>query len=165
VLEIERTIGNRKPERERLLHLETKFGGLTAQLVLDDAKDPASVLHKHFEWDDAKAATLQRLERAGGLIRSFHLIVRTSTDDRVNVRSFLHDRYASSGPAYRSIERISVATESKEQVLDRMLQDLEAYLRRYEKYVSIFFEVKTAQTAVKTALRILKQAIIKNKTS
>ena len=49
--------------------------GVIAQDVVEAAKDPKSVLHKYFTWDDRAAAQKQRLMEAGYLIRSVNMRV------------------------------------------------------------------------------------------
>lgn len=58
----------RKAVVERLIALEEK-GVLRPDAVVEDARDPASPLHSHFQWDDSKAAHAFRLEQARRLIR------------------------------------------------------------------------------------------------
>ena len=40
-------------------------------VVVEAARDDQSPLHRHFEWDDAKAAHTERLSQARGIIRAF----------------------------------------------------------------------------------------------
>lgn len=60
--------------REHLQFLEVN-GRLTPERVLDDAKRPESPLHKHFQWDDQKAAEQHRLDQARDLIRTVKITV------------------------------------------------------------------------------------------
>jgi len=65
-------------------------GALSADAVVDAARAPASPLHRHFEWNDAKAGHAYRLAQARYLIRS---ITITRVDDRgeaVKVRAIQH---------------------------------------------------------------------------
>lgn len=55
---------------EALIALENDRGQLTPELVVDAARDPASPLHKSFEWNDERAAASYRIETARALIRS-----------------------------------------------------------------------------------------------
>lgn len=54
-------------------------GALTPQLVVDEARTEAHPLHRHFEWDDAKAGEAYRCGQAASLIRRV-TIRRTSVD-------------------------------------------------------------------------------------
>ena len=45
-------------------------------MVVDDARDPESPLHKHFEWDDEIAASAYRIDKARAIIRSVKVVVK-----------------------------------------------------------------------------------------
>src|SRR4051812_8867384 len=45
-------------------------GVVTAERVLEAAKDPTSVLHDEFEWNDDKAAHQHRLDQARTIIKA-----------------------------------------------------------------------------------------------
>ena len=63
---------------DRIRSLEEKDGTLTAESVLNDAANPASPLHSHFQWDDSKAAHAYRIDQARTLIRSVRLVITTN---------------------------------------------------------------------------------------
>ncbi len=56
-----------------------KSGRLTPQAVVRAARDKRHPLHKEFEWNDAKAADMQRIERARELIRYVTVVVVNKT--------------------------------------------------------------------------------------
>ena len=60
----------------RLQSLLQKHGRLHPADVVDDARDPESPLHAHFEWDDARASEEWRREQARRLIRAVPVLVR-----------------------------------------------------------------------------------------
>lgn len=64
---------------EVLKTLQTQNGVLTAQSVVDAARDPAHPLHDQFDWDDAKAGEKHRLNQARQLIRSVRLVVHEAS--------------------------------------------------------------------------------------
>lgn len=49
-------------------------GVLTPEMIVEAAKDPASPIHEEFEWDDARAAHLHRLNQARTLIRGVRVV-------------------------------------------------------------------------------------------
>ena len=72
-------VKNMTPETiDRIRSLEEKDGTLTAESVLNDAANPASPLHSHFQWDDSKAAHAYRIDQARTLIRSVRLVITTN---------------------------------------------------------------------------------------
>ena len=47
--------------------IRDRFGEVTPELVLKEARHKDSVIHSDFQWDDEKAATLYRLDTARGI--------------------------------------------------------------------------------------------------
>ncbi len=69
--------GEASPEvAEAIEALRDSNGFLNPEDVVAAASDPASPMHVHFEWNDAKASRLYRLGQARALIRSLHIPVR-----------------------------------------------------------------------------------------
>lgn len=93
--------------RARLAEIEQSNGGrLTPDAVVADAKDPASPLHAHFEWDTEKAAAAHWIEQARALITSVRVIFKTDTRA---VRSVFYVRDPTAGnrqQGYVSVERL-----------------------------------------------------------
>jgi hypothetical protein len=69
---------------EALAEIES-YTLVTAESVVDAAKDPENPLHPAFEWDDAKAAHEHRKMQARTLIRA---IVEVR-DDKQEIRTFI----------------------------------------------------------------------------
>lgn len=70
-------------------HYKSKHGinqELTAAEVVDAARDPKSVLHKYFDWNDKSAAHKHRVDTARRLISSVRFIVQES--GKVTYRAF-----------------------------------------------------------------------------
>lgn len=64
-------------------------GRLTTQRVVEAAKDPKSVLHSQFEWDDSVAAHQHRLGVARALIRDIVYIGVDSTGKAVSAIAYV----------------------------------------------------------------------------
>lgn len=54
---------------EILLDIEKKQGLITAQAVVNVAKNPSSILHERFDWDNSTAGAKYRLVQARQLIK------------------------------------------------------------------------------------------------
>ena len=68
-------------QTEALMAIANRNGGLiTPALVLAKAKDPKSVLHGAFTWDDTEAAKKWRIHEAQVLIRRCRITVETSDE-------------------------------------------------------------------------------------
>jgi hypothetical protein len=65
---------------KRLMEIEKLNNGvLTPAAVVEDAKNPESILHEHFEWNDQEAGYKFRLEQARNLISSVKVVIHTET--------------------------------------------------------------------------------------
>lgn len=71
-----------------LLEIERAYGQITPTDVVDAARDPASPLHGHFEWDDSAAAEEWRLAQARTLIASVRVKLH-SVPERPPLRAFV----------------------------------------------------------------------------
>ena len=123
---------------------------LTPQEVLDAARDPNSILHEHFTWDDGEAAEKWRLEEARGLIVSVHVIV--SEVKPVPVRAFVSlttDR--AEGKGYRALVEVLSDEARRAVLLEDALNDLARVKARYETLT----ELAQVWDALSAALLVL----------
>lgn len=108
--------------------LAAKNGGrLTPDQVVAAAKSPRSPLHKHFTWDDRKAAMSWRLDEARELIASYDFVV-TTTPFVVKAPMFVRDPSVGSAQGYISTARLRTDEELARDVIvaefDRALSAL-----------------------------------------
>jgi hypothetical protein len=81
----------KKAIAKRLKEIELANNGiLTPDAVVQEAKDPDSVLHELFEWDDGVAGHKYRIEQARTIISSVKVIIRTETTS-VNAVYYVRD--------------------------------------------------------------------------
>lgn len=105
-------------------------GQITADLVLEAAKDRKSPLHKFFEWDDKKAAYLWRKDQARKIIRAIVIDV-----DGAEVPAY-HHVYLEESEDSRYVDQRQ-ARESEElwkQVVSGALKEARAWKARYQTY-------------------------------
>jgi len=72
---------------------EENGGQLRPEGVVDAARDPQSLLHPCFEWDDAVAGEKYRREQASNLIRSIRVLLIRSDEngeEKLPVRAFIN---------------------------------------------------------------------------
>ena len=69
---------------DKLQELRDKNNGLTASIVIEEAKHKTSVLHGAFDWNDTSAAHQWRLHTARHLMRSVEIV---STNAEGDIRS------------------------------------------------------------------------------
>ena len=106
--------------------IRDRFGEITPELVLKEARHKDSVIHQDFQWDDEKAATLYRLDTARRIIRNLRVVSEGEvTDEPVFVHVTVGDR--------KYYERTDLAVESPDiwaQVMKEEKTRLEATRNR-----------------------------------
>lgn len=120
-------------ERKVLEAIAREHNGLLmVDDVLDAAKDPTSVLHKHFQWDDDKAAESWRKHQARQLIQKVTVTIEKAPD--VHIRAFVslstdqHD-----GGGYRMTANVL----SNEHLKGQLLHDMQLALVKWKKQVNL----------------------------
>lgn len=143
-----------KAERKFLERLAKQKGGmLLVDDVLDAAKDPHCILHRHFQWDDTKAAESYRKMQARQLIQKCVVTIDKAPD--VQVRAFVSlatDQIAGGG--YRMTADVLSDDDLKAQLLHEML----VTLTKWKKQVNLL-DKETAAIIEK-----LEGAVVKTKT-
>jgi hypothetical protein len=119
-----------------LTNLEKPDGRLLEEDVVADARNPASPLHPHFEWDNRAAAEAHRLQQARQLIRMVRVVV---TVHRVDVTGPKYVRdYKNDGVGYRDV------------ALVRREEDI-----RRETFVAELLRVRSAMRRAKATAHVL----------
>lgn len=105
-------------------------GTLTAEMVVEAARDPAHPLHNRFTWDDAEAAHEHRLNEARHVIRNVRIEVRRDATI-VTAPLFVRDpAKAQMSQGYVSIPRLISDEERARAAVVAEFQHAAAYLRR-----------------------------------
>jgi hypothetical protein len=130
---------------DALDQIRVRSGGqLHPQNVVEDARDPKSLLHPHFEWDDKKAAELHRVDQARALIRS----IRVVDDDDIPRPAFLSIR-ADDGIGYRAYQEVLTSSDLRQRLLEQATRDLDAWTARYRELREIVELVQPARTELR----------------
>lgn len=98
--------------------------------IVEAARDEASVLHPHFEWEDAQAAELYRQDQARELVRSLTIDVSRSNLEERPVRAFVNVE-AGGERGYVSTMTAMSSEDLRKQVLERAFAELEAWRARH----------------------------------
>lgn len=117
-------------------------GLLNPAKVVEAARDPNSVLHGEFQWDNDEAADSYRLAQAGALIRrvKFTLIRENHETKTVEVRTTraFQSRESMRGEGgYEAIDEIMSDAEKREELMDQVLRELVAYRKRYADILTL----------------------------
>lgn len=121
---------------------ETAGGQLTPSAVVEAARKSSNVLHKHFEWDDTKAAQQWRVEQARSVIQCIHAEDRAVASG--HVRAFVSIA-TNDGRAYHTIAAIKESVDLQSRVLEQADRDLEAFERRYNALQDVCAVVREAR--------------------
>lgn len=128
---------------EALNTLAGSEGELTPTMVVEAAKNPRHVLHKHFEWDDTVAANLYRLDQARGVIRSI------CVEEGDEVPPAFISISGRGGTSYRTLRAVQNSADLQSRVLAQAERDLEAWERRYRVLNDICEIVRTARDKIR----------------
>lgn len=134
-------------------------GPLTAEAVLEEAKNPRSPLHKYIEWDDSKAAHQYRLEQARKIIRSIEVVVEDAKGKSRQLRGYFNVRTSDGVKSYQPLEFVFEDADLADQVINDAKQQLDSWLAKFKKYQW----AKTAVPKVAAAIRALKAATPKRR--
>jgi hypothetical protein len=116
--------------RDHLSKLADIHGGLTPEIVVADAKDPASPIHEEFEWDMEKAAEQHWLDQARTLIRRIH-IVSHKREATVHVPQYVRDPDLPAETAgYVKIMSMQTDRERSMRLLNQELSRVTSMLQR-----------------------------------
>ena len=100
---------------------------ITAEEVVERAKDPNSELHKCFEWDDKIAAEKYRLQQARVLI--CNLVFVEDDEENEPVRVF---HISTEKSIYKPTKLILQQPDEYQALLGRAKQELYAFQRKYK---------------------------------
>lgn len=116
--------------QEELTALYQRDGILIPEKVVEFARNPATVLHEHFDWNDTSAAEKWRVEQARNLIRvTVEYSETLSRETRVYV-SLPSDRI--SGGGYRKVVDV-VKSDRKDEMLAAAKAEMQAFIKRYQE--------------------------------
>ena len=74
---------------DKLQELRDQNNGLTASMVIEEAKHKSSVLHDAFDWNDTSAAHQWRLHSARHLMRSVEIVSTSAEGDTRSLPAFV----------------------------------------------------------------------------
>lgn len=108
-------------------------GVLTAEAVVEVARNPAHMFHGYFTWDDTEAAQKWRLQQGRQLIARVWATYQPEEEmEPVTVRawvSLVPDR--ANGDSYRQFDAVMAAPPLREIYLKQCLKELNGLRRKY----------------------------------
>lgn len=106
--------------------------GLTAENVVDKAKDKSNILHDFFVWNDSEAGRLYRKQQARALINEIKIIVEDKelyAFESVNIS--LNE--SMSKKEYKTLVEVLDNDGYKEQIINRAIRELKYWKNKYDK--------------------------------
>ena len=119
-------------------------GDLNPKDVVEAARSSRNVLHRHFEWDDQKAAEAHRVDQARELIR---VICVEEVDHPRPVRAFLS--VTTDHTTYRTVQEVRTNHEFNLAFLTAAERDMDAMIRRYEELKDVCALIVEARDRVR----------------
>ena len=116
--------------RQAIKALEDAQGRTTAEQLVQAASSADHPMHPDFEWDDAVAGHLHRLDSARRIIASVTVII-TDVSKRISAPAYVRDPDAPAGvQGYRSTARLRTERESAHEALLNEATRLQSQLDR-----------------------------------
>jgi len=138
------------PWQLELQRLAKVHDGLKPQQVVDEARDPSSPLHPHFEWDDTIAAEKHRLDQARQLIARCKFTITTPAKKEIKVRTFISTEQHGER-SYKPVEIIASDDDLLKLALDEMKRDFERLEKKWASHRE-YFDAMIAARAAGTVL-------------
>ena len=125
-------MGEIAPDAEEVLGELAVRGELTAPRVVEEARDAASPLHRHFDWNDTTAAHAHRLNQARALIRSVRVEV-TVHEHVFKAPAYVHDPDRDNGGGYIPTPKLANDREMAQRVMRQEIARVQGCLDRARK--------------------------------
>lgn len=126
-----------------------RSGELEPSRVVSLARDPDSVLHPLFEWDDTKAAAKHRRQQASNVIRAIRIV--TGKGEAKERHRFAFRIKTSAGPRY--VDPVDVPVAAAVALNIAALRALEHWAERYKELSQTYPE---AYRDVRKAAKVLR---------
>lgn len=117
--------------------IEQQHGGLTPDLVVENARNEASAMHRWFEWDDDEAAHQYRIQQARQILSSVTVVYVDGPRQSEPVQAFVSLRIEDEPRRYHSITAAMANPQTRDIVLDDARRALAAWRRKYEGFAEL----------------------------
>jgi len=115
--------------------IRKRDGNITPSAIVAKAKSKSSAMHRHFEWDDDKAANQHRLEQARLVARSIQIIHIESPNAPAQAYSIITIAQKNGEPktrkVYQSTEEALKDPVMRDEILGNAIREAISYRRKY----------------------------------
>lgn len=122
---------------KRIKSLEVR-GEITPDMVVDDAMDPESPLHKYFDWDVQSAARKHWRATARGLIKKVDVVLTTEEKVIRSVNYVRNPAKPKKEQGYISVEKASRDDDMAREILVEEFKRAGAALQKAQRLAEIF---------------------------
>jgi len=113
---------------ERIVSISEQRGGsIVPADIVEDARNQSSPLHPNFEWDDAKAAHLHRIQTARNLMGAI-IVVKVNEEVITPVRAYVHVKQES---AYMPVQVAMSIANIRLGIIADALREYKSWYKRY----------------------------------
>lgn len=107
----------------------------TPQEILEKGRNPATELHKCFEWDDSKAAEKFRIEQARTIVRC--LVIRETEEPKEQKPEIRMFYKTSGGEGYKPTTIIMQDKDEYQKLLERAYAELSSFKNKYRSLAEL----------------------------
>ena len=121
----------------------------TQEMVDFARNNPASELHKLFEWNDTVAAEAYRNVQAKNILRFLKITIiddETQKEDKTHVRYFVST--GKRDGSYKKTETVFRSASDADRILEGMRRDAEIFINRYKIYANLNPQLSAAIAAL-----------------
>lgn len=127
--------------QQELERITKKYNGLTAEIVVNEAKNKNSPLNQFFDWDDDVAGEKWRLWQARYLITTVRVNVEWSGEVK-NIRKYLNVRVSNDNDdevqrAYLPTSVVLTTKEYRDQMLKKAVNEIEYWKKSYNDFIEL----------------------------
>lgn len=124
-------------------------GTITPQVVIENARDKESPLHRCFEWRDDVAAERFRENQARQVIRSIRVVYEIDGQKSEPMRVFVNfDATDETARSYMAVATVMADAELFERARQQLLREATAMTERYKQFVALRSIIEQMQESV-----------------
>ncbi len=120
---------------------------LTADVVLREAENARSPLHKFFDWNDRSAARKYRLDQARLILRSI-VVYHVDNGGQTKQGHGWYSVREGKQITYVKAEKVWETPSLRERIVEQARRDMNSWISRYEGYEFLSKSIKTARRVV-----------------
>lgn len=130
---------------KELEKIETEYGGLTAEILLEASKAENTLFHCLFEWDDNVAAEKYRLQQARTIINNIEVTIISDGEPYQLPVYEIVQTDENGGRKYKHIETLTLTEIDyvKEKALELLIQ-AKTKLKRYSEFAKVIPHIDNA---------------------